>query len=427
MVKKAKAAALQFAAIWWSARWAGAARRAVAALRPALPSERPLGSGERRQLLVDVSIIASHDAGTGIQRVVRSLLLELVREPPPGFEVRPVRATRKTSFRYANTYLSSLNVGALPREDSTVCVGAGDIFLGLDLSSRIAPSRQREFLNWRAQGVRFAFVVYDLLPALHPEWFTPRARKSFQHWLGTVAVHADALCCISCSVADEVAGWLWQRCGIAGSELTPGWFHLGADLPLAPQDRAGLGTPLGERSSNSLRQSVLMVGTVEPRKGHAQVLEAFEQLWAQGHDVTLVIAGREGWHVASLVQRLRMHPEAGKRLVWLTEVIDAQLASLYGSLGGLVMASEAEGFGLPLVEAANYGMPILARDLPVFREVAGDHASYFSGRTGAELAPQLAAWLHLLQAGQAPRSSGLCRLGWGGSAGQLKTLLAGMA
>ncbi|GAQ30113.1 group1 glycosyl transferase [Ralstonia sp. NT80] len=397
-------------------------------MRPVPSNHRQPGTGELRQLLVDVSIIAAHDAGTGIQRVVRSLLLELLKEPPAGFEVRPVRATRKAAYRYADAYLSSLKAEATPCEDSPLCVGSGDVFLGLDLSSRIAPSRQREFLDWRAQGVRFAFVIYDLLPVLHPEWFTPRARKSFRHWLGTVVVHADALCCISRSVADEVAEWLWQRGGIAASELAPGWFHLGAELPAVLQGEvADLGAPLGGRSPIALRRSVLMVGTVEPRKGHAQVLETFEQLWMQGHDVTLVIAGREGWHVTSLAQRLRAHPEAGNRLIWLTDVSDAQLAGLYGGLGGLLMASEAEGFGLPLVEAAHYGMPILARDLPVFREVAGEDASYFTGSTGAELAPQFAAWLSQLQSGQAPRSDCLRRLSWSASAAQLKTLLADVA
>lgn len=414
---------MQFAAIWGSARWAGVARRVVSSQRPVSSNHSPLGTG-RRQLLVDVSIIASHDAGTGIQRVVRALLLELLREPPPGFEVRPVRATRKTAYRYANAYLSSLGVHATSREDLPLRVGPGDIFLGLDLSSRIAPSRQREFLGWRAQGVRFAFVVYDLLPALHPEWFTLRARKSFQHWLRTVSVHADVLCCISRSVADEAAAWLWRHCSIGASELAPRWIHLGAELPVAQWSSADLGVHLREKGTASLRQSVLMVGTVEPRKGHEQVLEAFEHLWAQGHDASLVIAGREGWHVAALAQRLRAHPEAGKRLVWLTDVSDAQLAALYGSLGGLLMASQAEGFGLPLVEAAHYGMPILARDLPVFREVASEHASYFTGQTGAELAPQLANWLSRMEAGDAPPSHGLRRLSWCESAEQLKTLLA---
>ena len=88
------------------------------------------------------------------------------------------------------------------------------------------------------------------------------------------------------------------------------------------------------------------------------------------------------------------------------------------------MASEAEGFGLPLVEAAQHGIPLLVRDIEVFREIAGAHASYFAAGTGAELAPVLARWLDQLQAGSAPDSRSMPWLTWSESAMQLKKLLA---
>ena len=122
-----------------------------------------------------------------------------------------------------------------------------------------------------------------------------------------------------------------------------------------------------------------MVGTVEPRKGHAQTLAAFERLWADGVDVGLAIVGGEGWHTESLMGRLRTHSERGRRLIWLARASDEMLLRLYDSAVALIAASEGEGFGLPLVEAAQHGLPIIARDLPVFMEVAGEHAFYFSG------------------------------------------------
>lgn len=104
----------------------GVARRAVSS-QVALSSNRSsLGAG-RRQLLVDVSIIAGHDAGTGIQRVVRALLLELLRDSPPGFEVRPVRATRKTPIvTPMRTYLRL--EFTQPRPRIRLCVSVLEIF-----------------------------------------------------------------------------------------------------------------------------------------------------------------------------------------------------------------------------------------------------------------------------------------------------------
>ena len=62
--------------------------------------------------------------------------------------------------------------------------------------------------------------------------------------------------------------------------------------------------------------------------------------------------GRAGWMVEPLVERLRAHPEAGSRLHWLEGASDELLTSLYADCSGLLMASEGEGFGLPLIEAA---------------------------------------------------------------------------
>src|SRR5690606_5090572 len=124
-------------------------------------------------------------------------------------------------------------------------------------------------------------------------------------------------------------------------------------------------------------RTFLMVGTIESRKGYDQVLDAFDQLWGEGSVERLVIVGRQGWLVDDLVQRILQHPENGHRLFWLSDVSDEALVKLYERTDALIMASEAEGFGLPLIEAAKHGIPLIARDLPVFREVAGEGALYF--------------------------------------------------
>lgn len=415
-----KARALQHVATWWFPRCAKTARKAVQSIGtdvPTLEQRRP------KQLLIDVSIIAVNDAGTGIQRVVRSLLLQLLKSPPLGMEIRPVWGTRTREYRYANSYLASVAPSEVAWECSKVDVREGDIFLGLDLTSRIAPRRQADFLRWRSSGVRIVFVVYDLLPILRPDWFTSRAQRSFRHWVSMLAVNADALFCISNSVAVETRQFLNGRFGFAKEDVPVRWFHLGADLPSSATESTFDVISNGEPLATTCTTTVLMVGTIEPRKGHAQVIDAFEQLWREGGDATLVIAGRPGWRVESLIARIEHHAEFGGRLRWFPDVDDMQLARLYKRATGLLMASEAEGFGLPIVEAAQHGIPILARDLPVFREVATGHAAYFAARSGAELAPEIAGWLEKIGNGTAPASQAMNPLTWGDSAAQLKTLI----
>ena len=101
------------------------------------------------------------------------------------------------------------------------------------------------------------------------------------------------------------------------------------------------------------------------------------------------------------------------------------LQQVYDASSVLLAASSGEGFGLPLIEAARHGLPILARDLPVFQEVAGDHAMYFSGDAPQDLAASLQHWLELHERGEVVSSAGMNWLSWKESARQLKALVLG--
>ena len=171
------------------------------------------------------------------------------------------------------------------------------------------------------------------------------------------------------------------------------------------------------------RPSMLAVGTIEPRKGQTQLLDAMERLWAKGIDVNLVLVGKNGWKVETLVKRLRSHPELNHRLYWLEGISDEYLEKVYGSCSCLVAASLGEGFGLPLIEAAQKKLPILARDLPVFREVAGNFASYFHGTDPADLSQAIETWLNRFASGEHVHSEGMHWLTWKESAEALKALL----
>ncbi len=162
-----------------------------------------------------------------------------------------------------------------------------------------------------------------------------------------------------------------------------------------------------------------MVGTVEPRKAHAQTLSAFDELWGAGLDVKLIIVGKQGWMVDALAHALRSHSEVGKRLFWLEGISDDYLEKIYAASTCLIAASEGEGFGLPLIEAAHHKVPIIARDIPVFREVAGENAFYFSGASPEALAVAVREWLSLNAEGKAPLSEAIPLLTWAESTRQL--------
>jgi len=384
-----------------------------------------------RQLLVDVSALVLDDLGTGIQRVVRSILLALIAAPPPGYRVEPVSTPGgNRGYRYARNFGMRLVAGTgagfgLAAEDGPVDLRPGDVFFGLDLYLSGTTQNEQGLLAMRARGVDIYFCMYDLLPMLRPGAFPFGTDQHFGAFLRTVHRVADGVLCISRAVADELAGWIAAE-GLApqrhGRPLQLGWFHLGADIDASAPSQGlppDAGPVLKALEALAARPGFLMVGTVEPRKGHAQALAAFEQLWAQGEDLNLVVVGKEGWMVEQLAQRMRSHPEKDGRLFWLDGISDAMLLELYAGAAALLAASEGEGFGLPLIEAARHGIPIVARDLPVFREVAGDHAHYFAGRDATDLARALGGWLTMWRAGKAPVSTGMPWLSWEDSARQV--------
>lgn len=378
------------------------------------------------QLLVDISELVNRDAKSGIQRVVRSVLSELLANPPQGCKVEPVYATQhEPGYRYARKFSQTFaNFQDQVPIDEPVEFGRGDIFLGLDLHPHIVAQQQPFYSQLRSIGARVYFVVYDLLPALLPHVFPEGAASSHARWLEVLA-QADGALCISRAVADEMVDWL----SVFGPErLRPfklGWFHLGADVACSVPSK---GLPVDANqvlNTLSSRPTFLSVGTIEPRKGQMQTLLAFERLWAQGVDVNLVMVGKHGWNVNLLVEMLRGHSERNHRLFWLEGISDEYLEKIYAASTCLIAASEGEGFGLPLIEAAQHKKPIIARDIPVFREVAREHAFYFSGLEAEALADAVNKWLSLYEANSAPMSVHMPWLTWKESTKNLLDVMLG--
>lgn len=370
--------------------------------------------GRERRLFVDVTELARNDAKTGIQRVVRSIVSQLLAAPPAGYRVEPVYSSKEHGYLYACRFTAQL-LGFPPDglRDVPVEVQAGDKFLGLDYVPHSISHTLEQLRQWRSIGVEINYVLYDILAIRHPEWFYPGAYDLSSNWIEAATKVADGIVCISKTVANDLIAWLGG--GTLSQRIRPlriGWWHLGSDISasLPSSGRAQNTEKIIARLSNM--QMIMMVGTLEPRKGHLQVLEAFEVLWGKGIADCLVIVGKVGWMIEGLVNRIRKHPELGHRLFWFESASDDMLIKLYEEADGIVMASQGEGFGLPLVEAAQHGKPILARDLPVFREISGDAVRFFSGESAGSLAIVIDSWLAELRNGTAPNSASIKLLSW---------------
>jgi len=369
-----------------------------------------------RQWFVDVTELAIEDLGGGIQRVVGRLLAELIFAPPPGYTVLPIRLAAEGCYVHARRYHAAflgLPEGALG-DDESVQVEPGDVFVGLDMLRDRAPLAAAALQDLRQQGAEIAVVVYDLLPLQHPEWFPKGIANRFAEWIEGVALPADRLICISESVRDECQRLIADR----AIERPPALHHIPLGADFADWTRL---SPVLQGDVPAARR-FLMVGTIEPRKGHAQALAAFERLWAEGREVHLVIAGQVGWDVEDLAARLDVHRERGRRLHVVPAPDDPTLASLYSECAHLLMASHGEGFGLPIVEALQAGCRVVLRDLPVMREVASGAGIYFTGDAPHAIASAVLA--SLADAEREGRSGTRVLTTWTDSANALKAACA---
>lgn len=379
---------------------------------------------KKKQLLVDIGNLVIFDARTGIQRVTRSIAAQLLASPPTGYEVRLVYAQLNSpGYLYAHDYLlHSFGIDDGLDADIPIDWSNDDIFIGLDLQAHIVPNQLPSLRRMHRDGVRIFFVVHDILPIQFPQYCTENMTMLFPSWLRAIG-EFDGLLCVSHTTLEAVQNWMLKNGPERLRPLEFHWFHNGSDIE-GSQPTSGMPTEASAvLESLSSAPSILMVSTIEPRKQQKQSLDAVELLWAKGVDVNLVLVGKSGWKMEDFEKRLKIHPELGRRLFWLQGISDEYLEKVYNASAAVLMASEGEGFGLAIVEGARHGKPLILRDIPVFREIAGDNAFYFKGLQSKELAMALENWLKLYKAGTVPVSAGIRCLTWKESAAMLLTRL----
>jgi len=264
-----------------------------------------------------------------------------------------------------------------------VSPGEGDVLLLADASWK-SEALWKHAGAWRQRGARIGLVVYDLIPIVTPQFSANLLVGPFEKFMRRASAETDFAIAISKHSASEFRAFAVKTGAPGWGEERAGWFRLGADKWASGQKqasedaRAAMDT-LGERSV------YLAVGTLEVRKNHAALLDAFDELWKRGRDVGLVIIGNYGWKSQEIAQRIQAHAEFGKRLFWFTKATDADLESWYRHSRSVVMASLAEGFGLPVVEALVRGRPVIASDIPTHREIADGYVEFFDPKQSGAL------------------------------------------
>jgi GT2 family glycosyltransferase/glycosyltransferase involved in cell wall biosynthesis len=228
--------------------------------------------------------------------------------------------------------------------------------------NEVQVDREQLLRDARGRGVRVATFVHDLLPLRHPDWFAPALRRIFDPVALAQLAHSELLLCASAETARQVA----EVCAAESIDAPPV-----QQVPLGVPESATTGEPADIPAALRKGRYVLVVGTLEPRKNHAVVLDAFESLRDSHPDLQVVFVGRYGWGSDELVDRIRSHPTSGSRLHWFDEAHDDLLEALYTRCAAVLVPSHSEGFGLPAIEALAHGVPVVASSGGSLNEILG--------------------------------------------------------
>lgn len=328
------------------------------------------------RILIDVTDTLCFGTTTGIQRVVRQLAKVAVED---GLGI-PVFIQDERLFSY-------LESSSKPVE---IEIGAGDKFIMADISWNDIARYRAVMQRVSRTGGTNILILHDIIPLTYPELFPvdfyPCAIRNHLDWFNEIVVKADAVVAVSKSAAEDFLGYLAVTDRTVNPNLRVGWNHLGADFAVAPDER--LSNQVSAICSKTT-PFLLSVGTIEPRKAVRIAIEAMDRLWASGADIRYVIAGHNGYCSQAVLRSITTHPEYGRRLFWVDYVSSVDLRALYQHAHSLIFASIVEGFGLPLVEAAHLGLPVIASDIPVFRELGSDALMYFDVADSEHLAARI--------------------------------------
>lgn len=244
---------------------------------------------------------------------------------------------------------------------------------------RSMPGKSRQYLNvghtglddpglrsWvRSADVRPIYFVHDLIPITHPDLVRAGEEGKHRRRMATVLSTAAGVIANSNSTIAEL-----------------GAFARSEGLPLPRTVAAKLGSEAASKSSHlgapARPPYFVILGTIEARKNHLMLLQVWlrliEELGAEAP--RLLVIGQRGWECEDVFQLLDDNETLRQAVVEISDCDDKTLNLYLSGATALLFPSLVEGYGMPLVEALRAAVPVIASDLPVFREIAGTIPDY---------------------------------------------------
>jgi glycosyltransferase involved in cell wall biosynthesis len=314
---------------------------------------------------------------TGIDRVERAYARYYLDEYAGPTEILihiPGAGDRRIPRDKAQAFLARLDAQWLGRRPpmgwgAIAGIAAGTAMArNLPTGITIIPSHQHlhseEMLIRRRGNGRLVLFIHDAIPSEYPEYARSGGGDRHRMRLANALVQACGIIVNSADTAQRLEGYLPP--GMTMPPLLVA--HIGLDALPSPEANIVLPT----------KPYFVVIGTIEPRKNHLLLLHLWRQFAQQRIEPlpNLVLVGRRGWENENILDLIDRSDFLKDHVIELPGLGDAQLSALVRGSAAVLMPSFAEGYGMPVAEALAAGVPVIASDLAVFREVAGDIPDY---------------------------------------------------
>lgn len=337
----------------------------------------------RMEVCIDVTEMMKVNFTSGIQRVIKEITIRWINW---GYDVRLLTYNSKNRYfeviaqrDYYNYYAGVEKTKKFRVIDTMKISDFNSSYIFFDMDSVWMNPLKRSYLlpELKKQGTRIVAHIYDIIPVTEAQYCHEFTTLSFLEYIGAQIQYADLIIANAKATLDAINELIK---GTEVQSIEGKVVKLGCDIKNNTCTENV--TPEIKRISE-MGNYVLMVGTIEPRKNHKYVLEAFERsLFTE--NVNLVFAGRIGWNMDDFLKYIEGHKELGRRLFFIKNATDADIIYLYENSLLVAFPSYNEGFGLPIIEAFARNAIVLAADIPVLHEVGEDYCEYFSLRDSEE-------------------------------------------
>lgn len=332
------------------------------------------------KIFIDITVLTMVTFVTGIQRVTREFLVRLIESNCFDVVLMHYNAAEDVYYKIENkTFLDyyvrgkGIKERMITKEKVAIdSICKGTIFFDLDAVWMCRMKRSYLLPIVKEQGAKIIVHVYDIISITHPQYCLDRTVYNFMDYLGAHLQYADSIIVNAQATVNE----LKKLTNTLDCKLPPCYVvPLGADFK---ERQTVTEADVSHELVTAVKDKpyVLMVGTIEPRKNHKLVLEAYDKgLKRAGYNI--IFAGYMGWNMEEFARQLKEHSNYGQGVYHFEGLNDTAITYLYQNAKCLVFASYTEGFGLPIIEALQRGTPVVAADVPVLREVGGDNCLWF--------------------------------------------------